>query len=59
MPILLPILRIRLYVAVPSARNAGVSVEKVSALSGTNTRPRPKPWITPGQTMSDADSTIV
>ncbi len=45
--------------AVPSARSSGASVENVSALSGTNTSPRPKPWMMPGQTISDTDSTTV
>ncbi len=45
--------------AVPSARMSGARVAKVAALSGTNTRPSPKPWITPGQTMSLRVSTSV
>jgi len=41
MPMLLPMLRIRLYMAVPCARMCGASVAKVAVLSGTNTRPSP------------------
>ncbi len=35
MPMLLPTLRVRLKIAVPSLRSAGVSVAKVAAASGT------------------------
>ena len=45
--------------AVPSARMSGASVAKVAVLSGTNTSPRPMPWMMPGQTMSLRDSTSV
>ena len=47
---LLPILRTRLYIAVPSARISGDSVANVAALRGTNTRPRPMPWMMPFHT---------
>ncbi len=37
MPMLLPMLRIRLYNEVPCARISGLKVAKVAAASGTNT----------------------
>ena len=45
--------------AVPSARISGDSVANVAADKGTNTSPRPRPWITPGQMMSLCESTSV
>ena len=47
MPTLLPILRIRLKIAVPCVRMCRGKVEKVTMLSGVKTKPRPKPCSTP------------
>lgn len=35
-----------------SVQCAGARVEKVMVLRGTNTKPRPKPWTNPVQTMA-------
>src|SRR3954471_1728902 len=43
MPMLLPILRIRLNTAVPCVRTVRDKVAKLIVLSGTKTRPRPNP----------------
>ena len=44
MPIELPMLRTSVRIAVPSVRRWPGSVVNATVLSGTNTRPRPKPW---------------
>ena len=51
-PMLMPMLRIRLYSEVPSLRSVGASVENVTVDSGTNRKPSPRPWTMPVRTMS-------
>ncbi|MNC36467.1 hypothetical protein D3C75_849890 [compost metagenome] len=52
MPILLPMLRIRLNSAVHSLRWCGARVAKVMVDNGTKMKPRPSPWTKPVRTMS-------
>ena len=59
MPMLEPMLRIRLKKAVPCVRNRGARVEKVVVLSGTKTSPRPKPWTKPVRIMAARDTSGV
>ena len=45
MPIELATLRIRVSIEVPSVRRWLGSVRNATVDSGTNTRPKPKPWM--------------
>ena len=45
MPIELATLRIRVSIEVPSVRRWLGSVRNATVESGTNTRPKPKPWM--------------
>ncbi len=52
MPIELATLRIRVSIEVPSVRRWLGSVRNATVDSGTNTRPKPKPWTTLTMTIS-------
>ena len=52
MPMLAPMLRIRLNSAAPSLRKCGARVENATVDSGTKTKPRPSPWTMPVRVMS-------
>src|SRR5919206_287200 len=59
MPMLLPMLRIRLNRPVASVRHSGGSVENVTVLSGTKIRPKARPWTKPVRTISHRDTSGV
>ena len=59
MPIELPMLRTRVSMAVPLLRNSPGSVANATVESGTNTRPRPAPWMMPVTTMVRVDVSVV
>src|ERR1700733_15285392 len=59
MPMLAPILRIRLKEPGPLVRNAGASVPNVTVLSGTKTQPMPKPCVRPVRIRVPCDTSDV
>ena len=59
MPMLLPMLRIRLNRPVASVRHSGGRVAKVTVLSGTKIRPKPRPWMKPVRTIVQRETSGV
>src|SRR3978361_1551831 len=58
-PTLDPMLRIRLKKAGPCVRERGGRVANVEVLSGTNTRPRPRPCTIPVRIMAEVGTSGV
>ena len=59
MPIELPMLRTSVSIAVPLLRSSPGSVANATVDSGTNTRPRPAPWMMPVTTMVRVEVSVV